>query len=359
MESYVKFPNKDETLHKFDIGRASNPRYACMFIERACPRDCNYCGSKDVVPDFLLRPKDWIRNLDILSDVGVEFFLILGNEVLLYPWIVELVEKLDKNGYYGKYAMYSTFVEPQYSKLRQKLVDAGLYNISCGVDAMTEITGDKDIDAKSITGLQQLQWFKQKGVPDVQGTITIHRQNYKQIPELLEYMTSKEIWAGLNYVEHPKGPNYDFFSNDIDNTFLFREQDKEDLLEVMKTVRDMVKSGKVMVQNPPEYFIDGVELAPGMKWHCTSGLNIDIEADGSLRSCSYSNHMKKRINVSDLAVPGNRQEIFDTLYSAKQECPGCFWSYTWFADFYAKKNGLGNILDNKFKSHYSEHYVHG
>ena len=345
-----------ENVKRFEIKRADNPRYACLFIQRYCPRKCTYCGSKDVVPEEgLLKPQEWIRAFDILSDMGVKFFLILGNEVLLYPWIIELIRALKDFGYFGRYAMYSTFVEPQYQKLRLPMVEAGLYNISCGIDIMGGTTGDKDIDTKSIWGLEQLQWFKNHGVPDVQGTVTIHRQNYKKIPELLRYMTSKEIWAGLNFVEHKKDEKYDFFSDDLMPSFLFREQDHVDLKRVMHEIADMVKSGEVMVQNPIEYFEHGVDLAPEMLWHCNSGLIIDIEADGTLRSCSYSNYMKERISVFRLGWKDGRKEILDKIYGGKQLCPGCFWSYAWFAEHYAQKNGLDNILDAKFQSHYSEY----
>jgi tRNA A37 methylthiotransferase MiaB len=58
------------------------PRYSCIFIRRYCPRSCGYCLAKDVRGEGkLLKPEQWSNAIQILEDNGVNFHLILGNEL--------------------------------------------------------------------------------------------------------------------------------------------------------------------------------------------------------------------------------------------------------------------------------------
>ncbi len=84
------------------------PRYSCIFVRRACPRECSYCLAKDVRGEGkLLSPKQWGEALRILESHGVVFHLILGNELFAYPQPAELVRELLP--FWGRYAVYSTF----------------------------------------------------------------------------------------------------------------------------------------------------------------------------------------------------------------------------------------------------------
>ena len=335
------------------------PRYASIFIQRFCPRNCKYCKAKYVRGIRLLRPEEWIEAFDILWGEGVSFFLILGNEVLCYPWIVELVKMLRENGFYGKYAMYSTFPEPWYSDLREKLVDAGLYNISCGVDVVEGADFDRDIAEKSLRGLRELLWFKERGVPDLQATVTIHRYNYKLLPKIFDTITKCGIWIGSSIIEYSEDGSHDFFGTREEvGDFLIPESEYGEFEKMLKYVAGEIRRGRWMVQPPPEYFEFLAESKGRAVWHCSLPLIIHIEEDGSLRSCTYRRGVRThRYTVFDIGKKISMEDYANLQRLDCSECPGCgAWSYWWMAEFYYRRGEM-ELNDKVFQQHYSVYWV--
>jgi len=336
------------------------PRYAVLYLERWCPRSCSYCSARLVKVNRLLKPEEWIRAFEVLKDVGVKFFLVLGNEVLVYPWIVDLVRMLRENGFWGMYALYSTFPEPWYSMLRHRLVEAGLYNISAGVDVLPNaLTGDSSIDEKSIWGLEQLVWFKEHGVPDVEATITIHRFNYRHLEALLDVVTSKGIWGNVNMVHYSQDGKHDFYGTRRGlEGFLIPESERAEFRSVMYRLASQVRSGRWMFFPPPEYLELLGDLGGEPSWHCSLPLFVSIEADGELRLCGYRPFFKHRgYSIFDI---GKRISIEDYVkwFSEEQaECPGCVWGCPYTAEYWFRRDV--DFGDRVFQSHASRYWGDG
>jgi molybdenum cofactor biosynthesis enzyme MoaA len=327
------------------------PRYASLFLERYCPRNCSYCKARLVKTGRLLKVEEWIKAFDILRSEGVEFFLILGNDVLLYPEIVDLVKMLKENGFYRKYAMYSTFPEPWYSMLREELVDAGLYNISCGVDILTMGLGS--ISEKSIWGLEQLKWFKAKGVEDVHATITIHNENYKYMEEICEICTRYGIWMAVSLVEYSKDGKHDFFGRREDLGY-FLIKNKLEFKEYMYKLAKMVEEGKWTMQTVPDYFRMIGDLGGEPDWHCSYPLIISIEADGSLRLCAYRPFYKHKASIFDIGKKISMEDYAKWYMEESKECPGCCWSYPYLAEYWYIRDV--NFGDKVLQVHASKYY---
>jgi len=331
-----------------------NPRYSCLYPQRACPRKCSYCGSRNVRGTRLLEWWEWAWAIRKMEKVGVQFHLFLGNEVIIYPDIVELVRSMK-----GKknYAMYTTFPQPIYSRKRKELIDSGLYNLSCGIDLLdTKTYSDKSITEKSLGGIKNLKYLVRK-IPDVQGTITITRKNYKILPQIIKVLTRNKIWCGMNMVEHNLDGKFDFFGpNKIIKPFLLTDKDIPDFSNVMGTISDMIRSGEYMIQNPPEYF-DLASRYYDMSWHCKHPLIMTIEEDGTFRCCGYRKGKRvSKFTIFDIGYKLTLDEYIKLQMEDRKECPGCYWSYEWMAEHYLTKDKLETVLDDKFKSHSSEYY---
>jgi len=330
------------------------PRYATIFLERWCPRACSYCMARLVKPKRLLKPEEWIKAFDILRDNGIKFFLILGNEIFVYPGIVELVKMLKENGFWGMYAMYTTFPEPWYTKLRDKLIEAGLYNISSGVDLLPNIKiDDKHIYEKSIWGLEQLSWFKEHGVPDVHATITIHRYNYRYLEKMFDIITSKKIWIGVNMIHYSEDGKHDFYgTREMVKSFLIPDNEKTEFERIMYHLANEARKGRWMLHAPPEYLELLGKLKGEPKWHCSLPLEISIEADGELRLCGYRPFQKYRgYSVFDI---GNKITIYDYVkwfMEEQKECPGCVWSCFYIAEYWYRRDV--EFGDKVFQQHAS------
>lgn len=126
------------------------PKTALFYITRDCPRNCSYCSTKNVDVGKYLSPGEWVRVFDILSSEGINFFINVGLESLTYPNFIELIRLLNESGFRGSYAMYTTFPEPWYRKLKEKLLEVGIWNISTGVDILIPSRIDRHVDKKHL-----------------------------------------------------------------------------------------------------------------------------------------------------------------------------------------------------------------
>jgi len=332
------------------------PRYASIFLERWCPRNCGYCASKHVKVGRLLRPDEWLEAFGRLRDEGVRFFLVVGNDSLLYPWIVDLVRGLEENGFHGMYAMYTTFPEPWYSRLREKLVDAGIYSVSCGVDVVAGcLTGDSSIDEKSIYGLEQLVWFRERGVPDLQATVTIHGRNYKFLDRVFDVITANRIWIGTSMIEYSVDGLHDFFgTRESLESFLIPEREGEEFRRKMYDLAGEVRKGRWMFQLPPEYLELLGDMRGEPRWHCTLPLIVSIEADGSFRLCAYRPFYEHRGHtVFELGREVSMSDYVVWYNEESSKCPGCAWGYPYMAEhWYHRDVEFGDKVLQFHKSRY-------
>ncbi len=338
------------------------PRYSCIFIRRLCPRKCSYCWSKDVRGQGdLLKPEQWAEALRILESHGVVFHLILGKQRFSYPWRVELIKKL--TAFWGRYAMYSTFPSPWVEKWLDECIDAGLYNISGGVDVWPGLlTGDKDVDDKSNAVLKWLVYSLDRGVPDVQATVTIHRHNYDKLIPLLDLCTEKGIWVGTSLVEYSKDGGHDFYGpKEVMQDWLIPADKRGHFRDEMYKLAEQIRTGRWMMQVPPKYFEEmGDREYNQDPWHCSESLLIHIEEDGILRACNYRGPLEEPRSVFDLGPGGNltMAEYINLQQVCTKKCPGCgggggAWSYWWMAEkFESLRKVTGDDMGDKvFQTH--------
>jgi len=129
---------------------------SCVYLTRACPHKCSYCALRD---SPLQRPEltteEWIDAFDILHSLGVDFHLLLGNELLMRRDIVQIISYLSSTGV--PYAFYTTCPSYLMKQHAQRLVDVGLSNASCGIDVTPESYwpgSDIYIERKAKSGLE-------------------------------------------------------------------------------------------------------------------------------------------------------------------------------------------------------------
>lgn len=338
---------------------AVTPRYSCIFISRFCPRSCSYCLSKDVRGGGgLLTPEQWAEALGVLESHGVVFHLILGNELLTYPDPVGFVSAL--RPHWGRYAIYSTFPPGPTRRHLDDCIRAGLYNISGGVDVPAGMrTGDRHIDRKSSEVLYWLDYCHQRGVPDVQATITIHSRNYDRLEPLLDYCTERDIWVGASLVEASSDGKHDFYGSVVQmREWLIPEAERGKFRDTMYRLAEQIRTGRWKIQVPPSYFEEmGDREISRTPWHCHLPVLIHVEEDGVLRACSYRGGLDERYTVFDLRPGGGlTMTRYIEMQSARtQQCPGCgvgggAWSYWWMAESWLR--GAVELGDRVFQIHY-------
>lgn len=344
----------------------TTPRYSCIFISRKCPRTCSYCRSKDVRGESgLLSVEQWRDALRTLEQNGVVFHLILGNELFTYPDPVGFVKMM--NEFYGRYATYTTFPPGFRARYLDAVIEAGIYNISSGVDVWPGLlTGDKAVDRKSAEALYWLSYCLDHGVPDVQGTVTIHSKNYDKLEPLFDLLTEKKIWIGCSLVEASADGQHEFYGDATSmQEWLIPEDARSKFRDEMYRLATEIRKGRWMMQVPPSYFEEmGDREYERRPWHCSVPILITIEEDGTLKSCGYRGKLGEKWSVFDLAHGGGLSMV---QYAALQrektaQCPGCgvgggAWSYWWMGERFEELRNLtmDTLGDKVFQIHVPGH----
>lgn len=311
---------------------------SCIYLTRKCPHKCHYCRIREsslTHPD--MTAEEWQHAFTILKKWNVKFHLLLGNELMSYDGVVEVIDwlsNIDKT----PYAFYTTSPPNKLAELGEQLVSAGLSNASTGFDMFPEDEIDRDdplffMKLKSKWGIEGLEYFQQQGVPDLQGTVTVSRHNKDIALELLRYLTKKGIYSGINPIHWDKDGGYDFFPPlSILEDEILTQSDIDGFVGEIKAAQQRCE---ISLQNPPEYFDAWKKHGANLDWHCSLPLIITIDADGSLRCCGYrrGDHAST-FHIFDLEEEINYDAYWDAWREDMQNCPGCLWSYWWMAENY-------------------------
>ena len=337
------------TLNDYEVARKLIPTVnllSVQFVTRACPLSCSYCN---IVKSPLTRKPiqdDWPKVYEILDKLGVTFNLILGNEPLvLGENLVDLVDYM-RGG--TPYALYSTAPEPLWSKWRDKLVRAGLSNISTGVDYPRDhlsnlITFTDDSQFKASTSFELFQWALDAGVKACQGTATLQSSNVDIVEQIAYDLTDIGVWFGVNPIHWDKGwtPGTNKKISDLSGFDFFPPEHMiEDELLTGKTFQvhsaiDRLKDARdnhgAKVFNGDDQLDSMAEFVPhGNTWHCTRPTTITVDPDGHLRVCGYRRGEEcNKISIYDFEedAVGTTQRWLKAWYTDMVKCEGCAWSY--------------------------------
>ena len=328
---------------------------AITYLTRHCPRNCKYCSirdSKGVGTE--LDSTQWIKAFSILKEIGVTFNLILGNE----PWLLgdKLIPVFKSNSV--PYAMYTTCPTHLFERYRQTLLVEGVIdNLSCGVDYPNAFSSEQPDDTmlKSQDAWDAFVWTK-ANCPnvDVQGTITIHRQNLPYLHTIVSQLTSLNIFAGINMVHWNRDGKYDFFpEEEVMKEYLFTSNEFDVLVNVFKSLLE--DKGNLLIYNP-EYLqaiIKNPEMIQ-MRWHCQGDPygGPTIDSDGRLRVCGYrKGRYTPKLTIFDL--PKRLDDWKEAVYKDTMECPGCSWVCPWIYHFWQETDP--QMGEKVFTSHAGEY----
>ena len=317
---------------------------ALTYITRKCPRKCDYCDlSKNIGRE--LDTKQWVEAFSRLKDIGVEFNLILGNEAwLLGESLVTII-----NSAKIPYAVYTT-CHPMLFQMYAKTYfgdEEGIDNLSCGIDYpykwLVEFEKQRkqymtDIHRKSLDAWRGIIQTKATFLRDIdiQGTVTVGRHNFKQLPHIVRDLYNLEAFCGINFIHWNKDGKYDFFpTKDELRKFTFNDKTvKKELQKVLNAVKAMPNT----VQNI-EMLDVSVDVLTNLTWHCQGDPygGPTVDANGSLRCCGYrKGERTPKFSIFDL--PSKLSDWKEAVYLDAKECPGCIWSYPWMYKYWRDRN---------------------
>ena len=315
-------------------------KLACTYITRRCPRNCSYCDASKVRKEEELDWLDWVRVNGILRELGVSFNLILGNESWLLGKKLKRIMEVNT----VPYALYTTAPPELFITYRDLYFRSGaIDNLSCGLDhslSHLEKNHSSDIEKKSINAWQAFEYVKEVYPHiDCQGTVTINKHNFKQLPEIVEDLSKMKVFIGVNMIHYNKDGKFDFFPNAFDlmqEGFLFNKNDSNDLREVF---HKCYTNPDALIQNKEMLNPLLVDKMIDTNWHCRGNPynGPTIDSDGSLRCCGYRKG-ERASQYHIFEMPKKFQFYLKAVEADALECPGCFWSYPWMAAYWKTRN---------------------
>ncbi len=299
-----------------------------VFLNRSCPRNCVQCGISDNSrPAMSL--EEWKRTfLTLKEEFNTEFFLILGTEpLLLKDDLVELVRWFKKHNLF--YGFYSTSPPKLFDLYKDRLIEAGLNNWSCGIDAIPGMVPSDPITIKkSQEGLEGLRWMAERGVQTFTVT-TVTNENLAYVPKMLEYIQNiiPGVISCINPVEWAHNSQFDFFSEkkDMENCIIPISR-RDEVIDMVQEVLKLTRVPGYQIQNPDSHLLEFPRYYHCLDYVCNGIVGIGVDCDGTFRLCGYS----RGRNVADYKVKdlkANRQDIWMAWREDAQKCKGCHWSY--------------------------------
>ena len=184
------------------------------------------------------------------------------------------------------------------------------------------------MEMKSAHALSGLAYVRQKYPHvDCQGTVTLHRQNYRQLPDIVRSLSQIGVFVGVNVIHWNKDGNFDFFpKKEFLSEYLFEDVH---IRKLKKIFSEVVAIPGALIQN--KEMLMNEKLVKHMvrtDWHCRGNPyhGPTIDSDGSLRACGYRKGRRaSQFTIFDL--PKLFPNYLKAVHDDAMECPGCFWSY--------------------------------
>lgn len=319
-----------------------------VLVTRRCNLNCGYCKiPKNIPNEKELTLDQWKQAFKIVyNELGGSFIAIYGGEPLQLgkEGLGDIIEALSSYRPEKSYTIISNSIGLKDSDM-DYFISRGLDSWTASVDSLQ--SGD-DVDkytrAKSNIGLQTLLKFKEKGLRDTCGIVTATRKNLENIPDIVQYLSDRGIWTGIDVLHYRKCDGQKGLPASEDMLdLLFKREDMPIITEVADILIDMKKKGALIF--PTYQVLEGWKDPNNivdLNWKCgtQSPYCITIDADGSLMECdSFQGSRIKNYNIFDLPNKWNSFKE-DYMKDVAKECSGCFWSTHVCAKDMMEKGGV-------------------
>ena len=316
-----------------------------VLLTRRCDLKCPYCKIIKKQKEELTTA-EWLEAFRIIyDDLGASFIAIYGGEPLVVgkEKLKSIIKYLNTFRPKKSYTIISNCMQLDEEYIKE-LVDIGLDSWTSSVDTINFDSMSTLERKKSEKGLWALEKFNELGVRDTCNIITVTKENIKDIPETVEYFSSKGIWTGLDFIHFDKG-GYNFScAKDSASNLYFTRNDLPLIQEIADKLIIMKKKGALIfptyevleMWKKPQYSID-------LDWKCYEPVCITLDSDGSLLECDeFQGSRIKKWNIFDLYGAKKWDEFAkDYMNDVVYECRGCFWStHVMAMDIFGKKDGI-------------------
>jgi len=318
---------------------------------RECNLSCSYCSMKRREGELNPLPlADWKKGILELKKLGCSFLAIYGAEPLKrFDDLPEFISYI-KNQEMECTVITSGAVPLFHDKLKI-LYDAGLRSLTMSND----ISSGNETSSKCKSNLAQqgLQYFKSLGPVNSLGyVVTLHRQNYQDLPDFIRSNTKQGIWTFFDLIHQDRKQSGSKVS-DVSPSLLFEKEHVESLKSIIRTVISLKREYQLI--HCSESYLKSLLGYSGdvCVWNCAIGEFehmfpswVTVDCDGIVFPCDdfCDRRSDMLVNVIDLH---SRWQEFSIYWKRRviQGCPGCAWNTHMDAHFIKSgKEPLGGYV---------------
>lgn len=295
---------------------------------RTCPFNCKYCamadGRKNTVS--LL---NWKKGIDNLKNLGCGFIAFYGAEPLSDNLLklVKVIKYAEKRGI--NTTVITAMVKPKDFVLHELLYHVGdLRSLSVSFDIH-----NKPNMLKNYQALEALKNFQSLGeYRDVAAIVTLNRENFRALPYAIDTLTKMGIWTFFDLIHWNRSqPGSKCATINFMNDLVFQSVDYHDLLEVLRTVRDMKNAGSLC--HTSNGFLDYLERGGLLEydWNCAVDDSfpswVTVDCDGHVYPCDDFQIRPDPYDITIDTLFKNWGKFISFWKPKVQElCPGCSWN---------------------------------
>ncbi len=312
-----------------------SPYYIQFFISNKCNLKCKMCGIVD--------SSRHIKEVDLsgiekiaknLKKIGVGIVLLTGGEPFLRKDIPEIVDLFTKNGFDVRLQTAGLITKKE---SLQQCINNKARDISVSLDSLNEekqdyingVPGSWKRTIETIAAISQI--FPKKNSLCGIGCV-LSSYNYKEIPDLLEFVTKIGWYLSLVPVHISSNKNQQYFFRGNDSSFMPNDIQLEELNGVLEKILLMKKNGYNLFDS--DIYIRSIYpfLKQGSPiWRMKKGNMCDspylyfiVKPNGDFALCCDKDFPEK-LSLIDDDFPEiyKSKEFREKADKITQECLGC------------------------------------
>lgn len=289
------------------------PVTANFIITRNCNGNCAFCGVSHQSADFReeVQLEKLLSIVDKLYEAEVLRINYFGGEPTVYPKLLSVMEYSKKLKFYNSIVTNGLYVPKDIEK-HKDIIDAlaisvhGLEEQHCKLGQVTPKQYNNI--------LNNLLVYQKMNIP-ITVNMTVTPDNYKTIPEFVDYMLDRfniGAFAFNRYIPSPSVMNSDKRQYVMDSRQL-----NESLVKIDEAAaRHTAVAFRYAIHFP--YCIVEDEKLLKYVGNCGFGQNyISIDCDGNLQTCSYSDKNLGNIFTEGLVDIWNNHNILSQYRSGE------------------------------------------
>ena len=297
------------------------PLFVNLFYTRRCNLRCHFCSTIKRPAKQELSLEEWKECSDILYKLGNRFISITGGEPLIRQDLPDFIKHLSKK--LVIHSIVTNGILLTEDKLKE-LAKSGLMHLGLSTQSLIP---KKDVKSQKKEFFDLLLEYKKKYGFEISALITLTNKNYKEVPDMVNYLKNKGIFVAPNIVTSGQG---EWWFRSYCPDLLF---DSSNIKELKQTINFLIKSKNIAYSK--NYLKDLYNYAQGkLPFKCEAGsYYFSINDDGYVMQCQDLRPTNIHFTELKQNYPLN-----------KPNCNNCMWP-CYYEETYKRKHFLKYIFN--------------